>query len=238
MIYKKSFYITDPVSNNSFNHEARLSKKLFVPALVEGGLEDVELGDEVVFEDLDDEGVLRSCKGLRTYVKLDAKGVPAYVFDNHNHAFAFWQMERLAGTLGDGALLIHVDQHKDTRVPASFLSAEDARDLEKIFIYTNTVLNVGNFIPAAQHIGLVKDIIFIDSEASIEEFDFGRLEGRDIILDVDLDFFTPELDYIDNEKKVELIKKILPRAKVITFATSPFFIEQERALAWLWRILQ
>jgi hypothetical protein len=146
----------------------------------------------------------------------------------------------------DGATLIHIDQHKDTRTPESFISEEDARDLEKVFRYTNTVLNVGNFIPAAQHIGLVKKIVFLDSHYSLELM-MERLKapwGEDpaieenVILDIDLDFFAPESDYIGNDLKLDVIARLIPRASVITFATSPYFIEQERALEYLRRILR
>lgn len=237
-MYSSPFFITTAISNNSFSYEKRQKPQLYVPELVEGKVEDVKLGDEIVFEDFNDDGNLRSCNGLKQFVKTSVQGVPAYIFDNHNHAFAFWNLERSNDNVQDGSLLIHVDQHKDTRIPDSFLSKEDAADMEKVFQYTNTVLHVGDFIPAAQHIGLVKDIIFIDSESSIDSFDFTLLQNRNIILDIDLDFFQPELDYIGNDKKLQLIQKVLPKASVITFATSPFFIEQELALLWLRKIVE
>lgn len=259
-MYKKSFFISEPVSNNAFSFERRKKPRLYVPALVEGGLENVVAGEQVVFEDFDDDGVLRSCKGLANFVRIagagrgaagvgagDAAGgvsAPIYIFDNHNHAFAFWHDERTSGALNDGAILVHIDGHKDYRMPESFLSREDSRDLAKIFEYTNSVLNVGNFIPPAEKTGLVGEVIFVLSETEIDEFDFGRLEAmasgapaRNLILDIDLDFFAPELDYIGNEKKLALIKRLLPLAKVVTFATSPFFIEQNLAISWLKKIL-
>lgn len=258
--YKKPLILTENCSNNALSYDERLAldkgkmPQLYLPELKDGTLEDVILGEEVVFEDFDDDGVLRSCKGLQKYIKTefiisnkDELGeqdlqngsdykIPVYIFDNHNHSFTFWNIERVQGNLQDGALLIHVDQHKDTRIPPSFLSTEEAKDLAKVFDYTNRVLNVGNFIPAAQHTGLVKDIVFIDSESSIDEFDVNIMKGRDIILDIDLDFFVPDLDYIGNEKKLSLLKKVLPLPKIITFATSPFFIDQKLALDWLVRI--
>jgi hypothetical protein len=260
--YTKNLVLTENCSNNALSFDRRMalnggrSPQLFLPELKNGTTEDAVIGEEVVFEDFDDEDVLRSCKGLKCYVRtefvIDSNEfvsdtdshesadsilkIPVYIFDNHNHSFSFWNIEKINGGLHDGSLLIHVDQHKDTRTPPSFLSSEDAKDLRKVFDYTNSVLNVGNFIPAAQHTGLVKDIIFIDSERSIDEFDSSLMDGRDIILDIDLDFFVPELDYIGNDKKLSLIRKVLPFAKIITFATSPFFIDQKLALDWLGRI--
>ena len=119
------------------------------------------------------------------------------------------------------------------RTPSVFLTPQEAQNEEMIFIYTNTILNVGNFIPAAQKTELIKQIFFIDSEKSLEEFNIEKVIGENLILDVDLDFFAPDLDYINNQKKVKIIRELLPLAKVVTFATSPFFISQELALAKL-----
>lgn len=245
-MYEQPFFITDPVSNNAFNLEKRPHKKLRVARLKTGTLSDVRLGNEIVFEDFDDDGKLHACTGLEEFIKTTVRGIPVYIFDNHNHAFAFWCAEKAAGNLKDDATLIHIDQHKDRRTPESFIPSEDARDLEKVFRYTNTVLNVGNFIPAAQHIGLVKEIVFLDSQYSLERM-MERLKapwGEDpvieenVILDIDLDFFAPESDYIGNDLKLDVIARLIPRASAVTFATSPYFIEQERALEYLKRILR
>jgi hypothetical protein len=272
-MYDQPFYIIEKVSNNAFNLEKRTHKKLYVPQLKAGSVEDVRIGREIVFEDFDDEGKEHSCIGLEAFIKTKMGGVPAYVFDNHNHAFAFWCLEKQEGNLRDGALLVHIDQHKDTRIPESFLSKTEAQNPEKVFAYTNTVLNVGNFIPAAQHIGLVREIIFLDSQYSLEEIRRRLGDGQiadagmknpaagapnaadapnhiptavsrqiplqspqNLILDIDLDFFAPESDYIGNDLKLDVIKKLIPQASVITFATSPYFIDQKRAIGWLRRI--
>lgn len=243
-MYDQPFYITEKVSNNAFNFEKRTNRRIFVPQLKKGSIDDVHVGDEVVFEDFDDEGKLHTCPGLQAFIKTALGGAPAYIFDNHNHAFAFWCLEKQHGNLQDGALLIHIDQHKDTRTPPGFISKEDAKDLQKVFKYTNTVLNVGNFIPAAEHIGLVNEIIFLDSEYSLKDMEErlklpaekGGIPHKNVILDIDLDFFAPESDYIGNELKLKVIEKLIPKASVITFATSPYFIEQTRAIDWLHRI--
>lgn len=258
-MYEKPFFIDTPVSNNAFNFEQRstLGKpvQVYVAALKTGTVDDVKIGTETVFEEIDEDVGPKTCLGLENFIQSTVEGVPAYIFDNHNHAFAFWCLEKSKGNLNDHALLIHIDQHKDTRTPKSFLSREEATDLSKVFQYTNSSLNVGNFIPAAQHIGLVGDIVFIDSEYSLQQMvqtvttesttgtstenashiTLDRLKKGNIILDIDLDFFAPDSDYIGNELKVMVIKKLIPMASVITFATSPFFIDQERAITWLRR---
>ncbi len=247
-IYQKPWWLTEKVSNNAFHFEERTQPRLYVPSLKEGTIEDVREGTQVVFEDFDDNGILRSCTGLEHFIRTPH---PAYIFDNHQHALFFWAREFHAGKLRSASTLVHVDQHKDNRIPETFLSREEFLDPKKVFEYTNRVLNVGNFIPAAQHAGLIKDVIFINSQASIEAMNFEQLETKfskntspnssreqTLILDVDLDFFAPEFDYIPDRLKFECVERLLPLADVITVATSPFFIDQKRAIERLHQLLQ
>ena len=236
-MYERPFFLNGKVSNNAFSFERRMNKKLWVAAIKEGNLSDVKESDKVVFEDYDNEGLLHSCHGLQSFIVMKLRDKAVYVFDNHNHAFSFWHLEMAYGQLQNGATLIHVDQHKDTRMPESFLSPANAQDPQKVFTYTNTVLNVGNFILAAQKTGLIKNIIFLDSRQSLEQFKVSSLPERNIIFDIDLDFFAPEMDYIGNDLKLEVIKLVIPRADVITFATSPYFISPDLAINWLKKIL-
>lgn len=53
---------------------------------------------------------------------------------------------------------------------------------------------------------------------------------QDIILNIDLDFFQPDLDFIDYNLKKEVVQRLAKKASVITVATSPFFIDQKLAL--------
>jgi len=237
-MYDKPFLIREPVSNNAFGYEKRPRKELFVAALRDGGIDDVKAGKEIVFEDFDDDGVLRPCTGLTEFVRISWGKKPVYVFDNHNHAFAFWHLEMIRGTVNDGCTIIHVDQHKDSRTPATYLRPGEARDESAVFGYTNNALNVGNFISPALITGLAREVINIDSEAAIDSFEFADFGGRgleknDLILDIDLDFFAPEMDYIGNEKKMRFINKLAERASMLTVATSPFFIEQKLSLKYL-----
>jgi hypothetical protein len=237
-VYNEGFFISGRVSNNVFAWEKRRNRKLYVPALVEGFPKDVEAGDKTAFEDFDDEGRLKSCAGLKNFVKIaDGGGRTVYVFDNHNHAFYFWHLERIAGRIKDGALLVHIDQHKDSRIPAKFLTPAESRDMKLVFEYTNTYLNVGNFIPPAQKTGLVGRIVNVDSEDSMNNFDFSLLENSNKITDLDMDFFAPELDYISFERKTAFAANCIKNSNVVTIATSPFFIDQGSAIRYLAKIL-
>ena len=210
-MYDKPFYIIENHGNNAFSYEERENPRLFVPAVIEGGFGDLQIGKEVAFEDFDD-GKLKSCVGIESFVKMDILGTPGVIFDNHNHAFYFWHEAGMKG-----ATLVHVDQHKDTREPSEWFK-DDA------FRYTNEVLNVGNYIPPAMECGIVKEVVSITSEAGL-----GDVREGNVILNLDLDFFVPEME-VDLEKAREFLRAQAKMADLVTVATSPFFIDQKRAL--------
>lgn len=228
-MYNEPFYITENVSNNSFSFAKRKNPRIYVADVIDGGLEDVRLGDEVVFEDVDEDGKLKSCTGLKHFVRMahPVTGKPIVVVDNHNHVFYFWHEARNKGLITNNATLIHMDQHKDTREPESYISKKESEDLEKVFEYTNTVLNVGNYIPPAIRDGLVGDVINITGENELSS----RFQThKPIILNIDLDFWAPEMSYIDDELKVRRTKEWMACADFITIATSPFFMDQNTAI--------
>ena len=228
VVYQTPFYITEPVSNNAFSFDKREKPKLYVPSLIQGDLSDIQIGDEIVFEDYDDEEELKSCVGLKHFVRLNDKTV---VVDNHNHVFYFWFEARERGLIDDGATLIHIDQHKDMRIPEGAIDQSRLhQDLETVFEYTNTVLNVGNYIIPAQRMGLIDEVIMITGSPNEGATPASRLQGESIILNIDLDYFAPEMDYIDYDSRIQFIRKWMEKADLITIATSPFFVDQKRAI--------
>lgn len=232
-MYEKPFYLTGKRGNNAFSYEDRgPAPKLYVPSVIEGTLEDVQEGSEIVFADRDEFDVLQQCKGLKHYVKTEWNGIPVVIVDNHNQVFFFWYEAAAQGKLQRGASLVHVDAHKDARIPGTLFEGED---LEAVFKYTNEELNVGNYIIPAQKEGLVGDVQFVTSEAAMEDESFVSRENK--ILNIDLDFFAPDMDYIPFEKTKRFILKQAEKASLITFSTSPFFIDQERAIQKLHALL-
>jgi hypothetical protein len=231
--YSQPFWIDEPVGNNALSYERRgPSPKLWVPSLIEGSLADVVAGDHIVFEDVDEHGVLHSCTGLAHLVRTSWHGVPTVVVDNHNHAFYFWREALAAGHLQPGATLVHLDQHRDTRVPA--LSLARNATLEDTFRYTNFHLNVGNYIVPAIDLGLVGDSLLVTGDSGLD--DRSRAARANTILNIDLDVFAPELASISFDRVRRFVDAHLRSATLVTIATSPFFIGQERALAYLRRL--
>ena len=126
-------------------------------------------------------------------------------------------------------------KHADTRDPGKYLLKPDSEDMEKVFHYTNFFLNVGNYIIPAEKEGIIWDTVQIRGEGALDMYNDGEFtdlqqEGRNIILNLDLDFFEPELDFIDYNLKKQVILDIAHKADIITVCTSPYFIDQQRAL--------
>ena len=216
------FYIEKPIGNNIFSYEERENKKIYVPKLIEGNLDDVKIGDEIVFNEIDEEKEIKA-KGLKNMVKYNIDQKDVYIFDNHNHALYFWIKSLKKDKFNKGCKLVHVDQHKDMREPDDYSVNMDS--IEDVFTYTNEVLNVGNFIqPALKH-NIFSEVVIIDSSYG---FDLD-IKGE-YVLDIDLDIFSKDMDYIPYEIKICKIQNLIKKAKVITIASSPFFIDQEYAI--------
>ena len=85
----KGFYIEKPTGNNIFSYEERSNKKIYVPKLIEADLNAVVVGDEIVFNEIDEDVEIKA-KGLKNIVKYNINNKDVYIFDNQNHAFYFW----------------------------------------------------------------------------------------------------------------------------------------------------
>jgi len=225
------FYLDEAKGNNAFSFEQRKNKKLWVPKLIEANIWDIGLWDEVVFEDFGFDDQLSTNTGLKNFYKIKWKNKDIYLFDNHNHAYYFWYLARNQNIIWDNNTLVHIDEHADTRDPGEYLMKPESEDLQKVFHYTNYVYNVGNYIIPAQKEGLISDIIQVRNTHNLEEYlDLRSTLGENIILNLDLDFFQPDLDFIDYDLKKKVVLDAANKAKIITVATSPFFINQDLAL--------
>jgi hypothetical protein len=236
--YQQEMFLEENSGNNGFDYELRSSTHpkpyLRIAPLQQfnsaaEALQELTISTIPAFE-LAVEEAIKSFPGLQKFLIFPNPlnpDKPVIVFDNHNHAFYFWHWAKLAFNLETPLTLIHIDQHKDSRIPASMLAPEDSSSLDLVYEYTNQILNVGNFVPPAIKTGLIGENIIIDSAASVEIFT--RPENN-YILDLDLDFFAPEFDYIDRSKKLSLIQSLLPHTPLVTIATSPFFMDQSQAL--------
>ncbi|EKD44661.1 MAG: hypothetical protein ACD_71C00056G0006, partial [uncultured bacterium (gcode 4)] len=145
-----------------------MHKKWRLISIIEGTLDDIRLGDEIVFEDVDETWKLRSCTGLRDFVRTDWNGIPMVIFDNHHYALYFWYEARSRGLLRQGNTLIHIDQHSDlwdneNNIPKNW---ENLKEMER---FMDEQCTVANYIQPAIRQGFVEKVIRIEGENDIEK---------------------------------------------------------------------
>jgi len=59
---------------------------------------------------------------------------------------------------------------------------------------------------------------------------FDRVFEPADVLDLDLDIFSPDMNYIARDQKRAFIQKALAQARLVTIATSPYFYGQKEAI--------
>ena len=224
--FYQGFYITEPLGNNAFSYQKRKHKKIYVPPIIEGNPGDLAIGDEPAFSEIN-KGVEISPVGLKNFIYLGHQNKDVFIFDNHNHAFFFWVYAAKIGKIHLGSTLLHVDQHRDTREPTSYFAFPHNRevDLQSLFEYTNSELNVGNFIKPALAANIFSKLEIIDGRPAFE-----RSFAEGFVLDIDMDIFSNDMAYIDDNYKIERIRDYLRSASLVTIATSPFFMDQIKAI--------
>lgn len=241
MSYKNPKFLEKPVWNNAFSFEKRKNKKLYIPSIIDldiKHIDEVELQDDIekiAFEDFDFDDNLSTNYGLKNFYRIKIKSKEIILFDNHNHAFYFWCEAKKRWTIWKNNLLFHMDEHADTRDNNKIISKEDCDDLEKVYTFTNEVLNVGDYIVPALQCWLIWEVIQIRNTKNLEDYienyyKNNHKKNNSIILNLDLDFFQPDLDFIDYDLKKKVFLDAFEKSDFITVCTSPFFIDQKLAI--------
>ena len=236
-MYNKWFFIESPVWNNEFSFDKRQNKKLFVPEIIEAkSFNEIKFQDDlekIAFEDFDFDDKLSTNYWLKNFYRFQMWWKEVVLFDNHNHAFYFWYEARSRKIIWNKNLLIHIDQHADTRDNDKIISKSDSKNLEKVFDFTNFVLNVWDYIIPAQKEGIIENVVQIRNTKNLEDYlqNFSNKKNNSkIILNLDLDFFASELDFIDFELKKKVILDAFEKSSYVTVCTSPFFVDQGLAV--------
>lgn len=125
--------------------------------------------------------------------------------------------------------------HSDLWKNVFDLDLERAGDSAYVEDYVNSKTEVGNYIDPAIRCGFVGDIVKIEGESELESA-LARIESGEIdfsvptVLNLDLDFFAPDLDYVPFELKKRAILAFAKKSRIVTVATSPGFIDGDAAL--------
>jgi len=180
-----------------------------------------------------------SCTWLKHFIQTDYHWIPTYIVDNHNHALTFRQKYRLNVSSFERLVVLHIDQHADTKpnnnkLPITWATA-NILPITEIEDFVNTQTNVGNFISAALNNWIINEVIQIRSEHALHHFDISTIQQWNIIVDIDVDFW----EWKDNtEREIQIIKNLMKQAKLITIATSPYFFDQKKAIKLIKKLLQ
>lgn len=251
MRYHDEQFLTTPLGNNIINFFERQNEwydaNLRIPPLIKGTIDDVKLLEtSISYEYISDKNKVISSFGLESLVHISRWKKDIYIIDNHNHSFALRWRSYVAGNIVWWSHLIHIDQHSDYAEPSQYLSnyiwkKDFLEKIEQSDIdnYTNEVLTIASFIKPALECGLCISHDMILSEYAFLEYDIAKKISQSIILDIDLDFWAPEMG---SEYYYHTIKKArqmidLPDVSCVTIATSPTYIHQQRALQILHDIL-
>ncbi|MDR3168856.1 MAG: UPF0489 family protein [Candidatus Peribacteria bacterium] len=167
--------------------------------------------------------------GLQYFLKYGK----CYVVDNHNHALFFWYQEYLRTR--KRCKVVHIDQHSDMwenqfSLPVGVLEVDCSSE---VFAFVQRCTNVGNFVQPALKSGLITEVQLVVTEYGLQHL---QVSVEPYLLDIDVDFFAPEMG-IEVEKYVPVLKALMEKAEGITIATSPYFLEQRRAIEMVKKIL-
>jgi UPF0489 domain len=177
-MYEEKKILSTPISNNSLNWDERKNHTIIVPSLIEGTLDDVQIGKETVIES-DVDGKIVAGRWLEHFVFLKDAKVPTWIMDNHNHAFAFWHEALWKWWIQKWILLVHIDQHTDLATPVALPMKKDKikkknegifwddyyfQTMGEVEKYTNTELTIADFIVPALAIGLIWETLMVTGE--------------------------------------------------------------------------
>ena len=216
VIKKKWYFLEWKRWNNSFAYF--LWKKLWIPEVDIWLYSDLKLWKKIVFADEID-GEYNESIGLEKHLWIlnDSNYdlvCPVFVCDNHNRVLEAWKYFKM-----NKPVLVHIDQHRDEASPWGVDDFE--KDL-RVCDYINWAKKEGWI--NQQHLSFCESKDFNNSSEVLVD---------SIILNIDLDIFAPEQTIIPYKKIWETILKFSKKSCLITIATSPLFIDQNRAIKLL-----
>lgn len=225
MISYGGFRLEKEVGNNVFAYQQRKpDAKLWIPSFREESPDKVALGNKPAFAELNSSGKAQTFMGLQFFLFFTFNSVPIYIVDNHNHALVCWYYERLQQHFSKGILLVHLDQHSDMGENPFSLETES---WEEICDFANIRSHVGNFIVPALKTGLLSGVQHLRTESSLLEASIPKVP---YLCDIDLDFRAEEMGILNHQSTLTQTKKLIQSAKAVTIATSPYFLNQFRAI--------
>ena len=237
--YKQPFQITENIGNNVFCFDEQKNTKIHITSLITLDIEDfksntdkyLKIGSKTVFREKKNWKIVEY-KWLHNFLEIKSDKQTIYIIDNHNHALYFRYKEYFEWNIKKWIELIHIDQHTDMNKLAH-LSKQDLKTLDDVFEITNYHCNVWNFIQPAIQDWLISKVHQINTEYSLLNTwkDICTLNSKfSAILDIDLDFRDPKMGIEHYQETINITKKMIQKSRVVTIATSPYFLDQDLAI--------
>lgn len=231
MSHSEKLTISKNIGNNSFSYEKRKSLwsdcTIHIPSIISWNLSDLKIWNQITFEEVDSKWNLSSHFGLQNFLHISRSDKNIFIMDNHNHALYFRFQSYFNREISVPINLIHIDQHTDMNDNENVFSLDS--DLDQISDFVNYDCNVWNFIKPAIQSWLISDIEQINTEYKINNFTIWDSQS-DFILDIDIDFRHPDMKIEEYQKTIGKTRELISKAKLVTIATSPFFIDQSLAI--------
>lgn len=209
--------ITENIWNNQFCFNQVKNPKVWIADMIEWTTDDLEIWENTVFREMKNWKVVEY-RWLKNFIHIKSNNQSIYIFDNHNHALKYRIEEYKNWNIQFWSNLIHIDQHTDMN------SSEFELDLENPNL---DVYNVWNFIQPAIRSWLINQVEQINTEYKLLNF---QTNEKDLILDIDLDFRAPEMSIEKYSETIEKTKNLISKSRVVTIATSPYFLNQNLAI--------
>lgn len=209
--------LTQNIWNNQFCFNQVENPKLRIANTIDWTVDNLHIWDEIVFREMKNWNVVWY-KWLQNFIKTSNWDQTIYIFDNHNHALKYRIDEYKSWNIPFWFNLIHIDQHTDMN------SSEFELDLDNPHF---DVYNVWNFIQPAIKSWLINHIEQINTEHKLLNHETGK---KDLILDIDLDFWAPEMSIEKYTDTIQKTKNLISNSRVVTIATSPYFLDQDIAI--------
>jgi hypothetical protein len=208
--------LTENIWNNQFCFNQVENPKIWIADTVDWTVENLEIWENTAFREMKNWKVVEY-KWLKNFIHIKNNNQSIYIFDNHNHALKYWIDEYKQWNIPFWFDFIHIDQHTDMNL------SEFELDLENPNL---DVYNVWNFIQPAIKSGLINKVEQINTEYKLLNF---QTNEKDLILDIDLDFRAPEMSIESYKETIEKVKNLISKSRVVTIATSPYFLNQSLA---------
>ena len=209
--------LTENIWNNQFCFNQVKNPKIWIADTIDWTANNLEIWENTVFREMKNWKVV-DYRWLKNFIKLEKNNQTIYIFDNHNHALKYRIDEFKEWNISFWFNLIHIDQHTDMN------SSEFELDLSNPDLQ---VYNVWNFIQPAIQSWLIVQVEQINTEYKLLKYDMPKY---DYILDIDLDFRAPEMSIEKYSDTIQKARTLISKSRVVTIATSPYFLEQNLAI--------